>query len=419
MRFCFGGLLAVWMGLLGISSVGCAGDNSSPVPAENETVDLAEMGKPLYLTYCAHCHGVQGAGDGFNSEYLEKEPAELADQKFISKKANEQIFRVIDRGGAGVKKSHLMPVFGHTLSEEEIWSLVAYVRNLAADNSHPVRPPGSVQKKRPVMPPLSRESVESFSEWMKTSGKTKETLDRGETLFKKKMSCFACHRIDGEGGRIGPELSRAAFNYSPEWLYAWIANPQEFKPETLMPNMGMDPEDVWAIAAFLTGLPTTDETPQEWTVYLTTKGDPGNGKKLFFDPEGKVHCSKCHQVREKGGNVGPDLSFVGSSRTVAFLLESILNPKAVITSGYDTVLILTKDRKFITGIKKNEDASSLEIVDKEGRTINILKEHIKKFKIQKISTMPGNFKNLLEVQEVADILAYLKTLSLPVLSRKL
>ena len=91
---------------------------------ESEFDALISEGRPLFLHYCAHCHGIQGHGDGYNAEQLDKEPAELSDTEFIAKKTNDQIFRVISQGGVGVRKSHLMPVFGHTLSEVEIWSLV-------------------------------------------------------------------------------------------------------------------------------------------------------------------------------------------------------------------------------------------------------------------------------------------------------
>ncbi len=97
-------------------------------------------------------------------------------------------------------------------------------------------------------------------------------------------------------------------------------------------------------------------------------------------------------------------------------MESILDPDAVITSGYKTILILTKDRKFITGIKKNEDDSGFDIVDKNGENRHIPRNMIKKFKTQKISTMPGNFKDLLKIQKVADLLAYLGTLTLPTIT---
>jgi putative heme-binding domain-containing protein len=79
-------------------------------------------------------------------------------------------------------------------------------------------------------------------------------------------------------------------------------------------------------------------------------------------------------------------------------------------------LILTKEGKFITGIKKNEDDSGFDIVDKNGKDRHIPRNRIKKFKTQKVSTMPGNFKDLLETQEVADLLAYLGTLTLPIIT---
>ena len=90
-----------------------------------EPSELALKGEKLFLHYCAHCHGITGSGDGFNSKYLDKDPAELSDHDFIFKKTNKQLFRVIKLGGIGVKKSSLMPVFGNTLSEEQIWQLIA------------------------------------------------------------------------------------------------------------------------------------------------------------------------------------------------------------------------------------------------------------------------------------------------------
>ena len=67
----------------------------------------------------------------------------------------------------------------------------------------------------------------------------------------------------------------------------------------------------------------------------------------------------------------------------------------------------------ITGIKKNEDEAGFYLIDKGGKELHVPMEKIKKFKTQKISTMPGNFKDLLKVQEIVDILAYLTSLTLP------
>ena len=379
---------------------------------ENEKISpLASQGRVLFQDYCAACHGVSGDGDGYNAEQLDKEPAELSDLKFISKKKDSQIYRVIKFGGQGVKKSHLMPVFGHTLSEEEIWSLVAYVRYLAEDKDHPVTLPDNTPKTRPARASIPHDPQNVFSDWYSKNGRNASLIDQGEKLFRKKKSCFACHQLEDEGGLLGPDLSRAGFSYTPEWIFTWIGNPQRIKPQSKMPNMGLDNEECQAITVFLASL-SGEGIKKKWGAYLISSGNPVKGKKLFFDSEGKANCGKCHTVSGQGGKVGPQLSFVGTSRTPAFLLESILNPKAVITSGYSSVLILTKKGKFITGVKRNEDDSSIDLMDNEGNALHISKDDIKKYKTQKISIMPGNFKDILTQDDVRHLLAYLATLKI-------
>lgn len=378
--------------------------------AESGFNALISKGRPLFLHYCAHCHGIKGHGDGYNAEQLDKEPAELSDTKFISKKSNDQIYRVISQGGIGVKKSHLMPVFGHTLADEEIWSLVAYVRYLAQDYSRDVIVPLRVGKKRPQLASLNAKSIRNFQEWYKENASKEDIIAQGQKLFLKKKSCFGCHTIEEEGGIVGPDLSRAGFTYTPEWIFRWIRNPQSIKPQTKMPNIGLDENEDRLITAFLSNLDKA-KLPDKWKQYLKVKGDPEKGRQLFFDAEGKAYCGKCHTVRGEGGKVGPNLSYVGTSRTMPFILESLLEPKAVITAGYSSVLILTKKGEFITGIKINEDDSSLDIVNKDGNKLHIEKSRIKKFKTQKISIMPGNFEDILSVEEIGDILAFLTTLT--------
>ena len=199
------------------------------------------------------------------------------------------------------------------------------------------------------------------------------------------------------------------------------SNPQAFHPGTKMPNLGLEPQEARAISAFLSSFePEADNEEEEAELGFLRIGNSiylpqvmrREVKKIFNNAEGTANCAKCHLVKGEGGSVGPELSIVGTSRTREFLLESVLAPNEVITAGYKTIMILTKDRKFITGIKVNEDESGFDIVDKEGRTDISPERKVKKFKTQKISTMPGNFKDLLEVQEVADLLAYLGTLTL-------
>ncbi len=344
-----------------------------PPPSTKSALKFAAESERLFQHYCAHCHGTHGEGDGYNSEFLEKDPADLTDIEFVSKKTNDQIFRTIHQGGAGIRKSHLMPVFGNTLSEEEIWGLVAHIRKLAGDDSHPLTLPLGVMKKaRPEPISLTRGHVKAFLQWFLKEKSKDELVSWGRRLFEEKKSCFACHRVGDEGGKVGPDLTRAGFDYKPEWLFAWVQGPQNMKKKTKMPNLGLRTDEAIAITAFLSTLKgEVSEIPEEWGPYMETAGDPKRGEALFYDPDGKANCVKCHWILGKGGKVGANLSMVGSSRTLPFLLESILDPTAVITVGFSSMMVLTKEKKFITGIKKGEDDSSLTIFTKEGTLITI------------------------------------------------
>jgi putative heme-binding domain-containing protein len=375
-----------------------------------------EKGKLLFLHYCSHCHGNKGGGDGFNAEFLDKDPADLSSQKFQEKRSNEKIFRVINEGGSKVKKSHLMPSFGSTLSEDEIWSLVAYVRYLGGWKIE-VNVPKNLRTTRPSNSSISKPDIHVFSRWFSTEGAESNLIKVGESLVMNKKSCLGCHQLNNEGGRVGPNLNRSGFNYPPEWIYTWILNPQTFRPKTKMPHLNLSPKEARAITSFLISFEPDNEEGSdladsiELNKYLSIKGDSKRGETIFKDPEGIANCAKCHLVKTEGGKIGPALSFVGTSRTREFLLESIIEPSRIITSGFNTIMILTKNRKFITGIKINEDESGLYIVDKNGKELHVPLDKIKKSKVQKISTMPGNFKDLLSTQDIADILAYLETLT--------
>ena len=162
-----------------------AGDISRSPSTPTDPKDILDRGKRLFQDYCAHCHGRQGDGDGFNAEFLDKAPAELSNPKFQAKRSNEKLFQVISEGGTKVKKSHLMPGFGYTLSEQEIWSLIAFIRHLGKDGVM-VTVPESAKSKRPVRTALTRSDMASFSKWFAEKGQEKKQVDTGKLLVMNK-----------------------------------------------------------------------------------------------------------------------------------------------------------------------------------------------------------------------------------------
>ncbi|HEX7672471.1 MAG TPA: c-type cytochrome, partial [Polyangiaceae bacterium] len=88
------------------------------------------LGKVTFTHYCQTCHGESGAGDGFNAFNLDPHPRDLSDPQFQKKKSDAELADAVQRGGAGVGLSALMPPWGHTLSARQIDELVLYLRTL-------------------------------------------------------------------------------------------------------------------------------------------------------------------------------------------------------------------------------------------------------------------------------------------------
>ncbi len=63
---------------------------------------------------------------------------------------------------------------------------------------------------------------------------------KGRQIFTKKMPCSGCHEYVGRkkettGGRSGPSLVNAGDRLNPDWILAYLQNPQVFKPVKMMP----------------------------------------------------------------------------------------------------------------------------------------------------------------------------------------
>jgi len=87
-------------------------------------------GKRLFEHYCSVCHGIVGAGDGFNSYNLDPKPKSLRDNVYMSNLSDSNLQQVISLGGTSMNKSMLMPAYSHTLSGIEIERIVKYIRTL-------------------------------------------------------------------------------------------------------------------------------------------------------------------------------------------------------------------------------------------------------------------------------------------------
>lgn len=82
------------------------------------------QGQEIYTLYCASCHGIQGDGKGTAAAGLNVKPADFKVEK-IKNQSDGSLFWKI-REGRGE-----MPSFKETLSEEQEWQMVEYIRDIS------------------------------------------------------------------------------------------------------------------------------------------------------------------------------------------------------------------------------------------------------------------------------------------------
>ncbi len=170
-----------------------------------------------------------------------------------------------------------------------------------------------------------------------------------------------------------------------------------------------------ALVAALTKAGNLIETKREFTkpeletllADVKTKGDPARGELVYRRAE--LNCLKCHGVAGSGGQVGPDMTSIGASAQVDYLVESLLNPNAKIKEGYNTITVTTDDDRVYSGVKVRETPQQLVLRDAEDKEIAISKADKPQIKPGR-SLMPDGLTDQLTRQEFVDLVRFLSEL---------
>ncbi|TVQ01136.1 MAG: dehydrogenase [Planctomycetaceae bacterium] len=136
-------------------------------------------------------------------------------------------------------------------------------------------------------------------------------------------------------------------------------------------------------------------------------GDALRGFQVFRSS--KAACSACHSVGYYGGKIGPDLTRINRIRTVEDLLEAIVYPSASFVRSYESYLIVTDDGRAISGVIADEDATAVTLITGIDQRTRIERDEIESFQPAAISIMPAGLDQQLSLQELADLIAFLKS----------
>jgi putative heme-binding domain-containing protein len=135
-------------------------------------------------------------------------------------------------------------------------------------------------------------------------------------------------------------------------------------------------------------------------------GDVRRGHRVFHST--KAACSACHRMGYAGGMVGPDLSRIGEVRTERDLLESILFPSLSFVRSYEPSIVQTLDGRAFNGVVRDENALGLLLATGPDQEVRIGRDEIDDVLPSRVSVMPAGLDQQLSVQELADLVAFLK-----------
>jgi ubiquinol-cytochrome c reductase cytochrome b subunit len=256
-------------------------------------------GKELFeSTGCKNCHMVHGMGGSVGPELAGPTLKGKSRQWLMEQITNSRAH--FPKGGPKTS----MTAFSN-LSKTQLDDIVSYLMSLAGGGS--------------AEAPAGGEKKPSAGE-----------IGKGEQVFQAN-GCPGCHKVNGQGGSVGPELSGSTLSGKDrKWLVDQVTDPKSHDPNSIMPPFtGLGKEQLGNLVSYLmslsTGaapsgpgaqgkktavslpaaaapaLPTEEkalEAPEGKAAFII--GSAGNGADLY-----KEQCISCHGPEGRGGVANP------------------------------------------------------------------------------------------------------------------
>jgi quinoprotein glucose dehydrogenase len=128
----------------------------------------------------------------------------------------------------------------------------------------------------------------------------------------------------------------------------------------------------------------------------------------IFNNSTAAECVRCHDAGRGGGNVGPNLSKIGSTLSREQILQALIDPSYRLAPGYGNVSLVLTNNQEVTGLLAKETDTELVINTSDAEPLRIEKSRIKK-RENLPSSMPA-MSTLLTKREIRDVVEFLTTL---------
>jgi mono/diheme cytochrome c family protein len=177
-------------------------------------------------------------------------------------------------------------------------------------------------------------------------------LTRGRELLAE-LNCQGCHKLQGieRPAMLGPDLTGVGTKVSREWIYKWLKEPRtivdkdgnvtvngyETEEEPRMPKFRLTEEELRALSAYLSvqkakAVPAYKISTAVVAAWSKNPDLISQGELRFR----QMFCSTCHslavtragETKLIGGDIGPELTKVGSKVNSDWLVAWLRDPEA-------------------------------------------------------------------------------------------
>jgi len=286
--------------------------------------EAAAPGKAIIESKCTSCHKIDGKGADFAPDLSKgstkyKTVEELT--KFLKDPASV---------GSGMPKQQL--------DDQEIKDIAEFLASLSGGGAGGSAPAagGAAEGGAPA-----------------AAGQN-ATGDAGAGKGVFATNCKGCHKFNGDGGAVGPDLTDIAKKMDNAKLIAFIKDPAAAKPGTAMPKLPLTDADLQAVAAFLAGGNAAPAGGEAKAGERANAGTETKAPEAGAPNDPNVHqfalktieanaCKSCHKINGQGGAFGPDLSKIGAKRDAKWLKDYLKDPKSVMPDTQMPVVPLSAE----------------------------------------------------------------------------
>jgi len=272
--------------------------------------DEIKNGKRLFLEKgCATCHSMQGIlpQKDFGPDLRTMGAKNLSELDFGKSKAPHNLISYLQtklKDPVSVNPAARMPQYTWNQADLE-----AVTTALLSQTGEPAT--SGLEQLVALKKPASFQAVGAFA-----------------TVYER-YKCYACHRFNGYGGTLAPDLSYEGSLAQRKWIFDFLKNPQTVRPALIlrMPQFNMTDKEASIVAEYLSlAVQKPGVDPDSIDPRLFTPAMVAAGKALY---QTKYQCQSCHTIGGMGGYVGPNLNNAGNWLTPAWIEAWLRNPQAL------------------------------------------------------------------------------------------